>query len=177
MLWEHKVCAMQRSGHEQLHWWVCRTVKQLLDVIEQARAGDFAEGQPPRLAPSLASSQPQSAGPSLEGPRRQQPPPDSSSGGGPGLQPMRASQGMPSAARQGSGALGGISPSAGSGGTPSWTATAGREPSSRTGTLSGSVGGPSLSDASKPSAGEDCWIGPLCACVHAWHHCICLLKR
>ena len=139
-------------------------MKQLLDVIEQARAGDFAEGQQPRPAPLLASSQPQSAGPSLEGPRRQQPPPDSSSSGSASLQPMRASQGVQSAARQGPGALGGISPSAGSGGTPSWIGTAGQKSSSGTGGLSGSVGGPSLSNASKPNTGGDCWIGPLCAC-------------
>ena len=143
---------------------MCRTVKQLLDVIEQARAGDFAEGQQPRPAPLLASPQPQSAGPSLEGPRRQQTPPDSSSSGSASLQPMRASQGVQSAARQGSGALGGISPDAGSGGTPSWIGTAGQKSSSGTGGLSGSVGGPSLSNASKPNTGGDCWIGPLCAC-------------
>ena len=140
-------------------------MKQLLDVIVQARAGDFAEGQPLRAAPSLASAQPQSADPSLEGPRRQQPPPDSSSSSGStSLQPMRSSQGMQSAARQGSGALGGISPSAGSGGTPSWIGTAGQKSSSGTGGLSGSVGGPSLSNASKPNTGGDCCIGPLCAC-------------
>ena len=144
---------------------MCRTVKQLLDVIEQARAGDFAESQPSRPAPSLASSHHQSAGLSLEGPRRQQPSPGSSSGVSASSQPMRASQSMHSGAQQGSGAPGGISLSAGSGAAPSWIGAAGQKPSSGPATLSGSVGGPSLSNAPRPSTGDKQWtVCTSCAC-------------
>ena len=126
---------------------LCRTVKQLLDTIEQARAGDFAEPQPARLqaSPSAAPSPPS---PSLEAPRKQVP---ADSGGS--LQPMRPAQAMASA-KPGSAALGSISLTNGSSSVPSWMgAPSALGGGSAVGTAYSQAGGNAFSSNSMATAG------------------------
>ncbi|CAL5225210.1 g7994 [Coccomyxa viridis] len=123
-----------------------QTVKQLLDTVEQARAGDFAESQPARPQPSLSAAPSSSA--SLEAPRKQMPVETSSS-----VQPMRPSQAMASG-KPGSASLGSISMSNGSGGIPAWM---GAPPAPGGGSASGATysqpGRNTLSSSSMASAG------------------------
>jgi hypothetical protein len=120
-----------------------RTMKQLLDAIEQARAGEFAEASPLRPAqPQNFPRMQQSASSSLDASRRK-----SSVGPSGTLQAMPASQGLQSAG-QGPGSLGSISMSNGNGGVPSWMGTP-----SAAGTSS--LGPPSPSAGSKATQGKD----------------------
>lgn len=129
---------------------MCRTVKQLLDAIEQARAGDFDEPQPSRGAPSLSGAPPQPASSSsMEGPRRQLPAEST-------LQPMRGSQGMQQSAKPGLGASGASlgALSNGDGGVPSWIGAPTMGGSGAAGMASSAAGGSSLSGIPKATAGR-----------------------
>ncbi len=120
-------CLELHKLHSQLY--LCRTVKQLLDTVEQARSGDLAESQPAQSQPSLAA--PMQPSSSLDVPRKQSSIEASSS-----VQPMRASEGS----------LGSISMSNGSGGVPSWIGMPSAAAASK-------AGGNTLSSSSKPPAG------------------------
>ena len=132
-------CLELHNLHSQLQ--CCRTVKQLLDTVEQARSGDLAESQSARPQPSLTA--PMQPGSSLEVPRKQSSIESSSS-----VQPMRASQGSlgMSSAKAGSGGLSSISMSNGSGGVPSWIGMPSAAAASK-------AGGNNLNSSSKPPAG------------------------
>lgn len=129
-------------------------MKQLLDTIEQARAGDFAESQPARPQAPLSAAPSSSA--SLEGPRKQFPADPGSS-----LQPMQPSQAMASA-KPDSASRGSSSMSNGSSSIPSWMgapSALGVAPAS--GMAYNQTGGNAINSSSVATAGAVSLVWPL----------------
>ena len=118
----------------------------MLDTIEQARAGDFAEPQPARPPASLSAATSSSSSPEV--PCKQSPAGPSSS-----LQLMRPSQAT-ARAKPGSASLGSLSLTNGSSSIPSWMgAPAAPGIASTVGSAYSQVGGNTLSSSSIATAG------------------------